>query len=92
MSPSHSLQHNMLPSIILQSLCLFLPLTSSESSAKKPNILLIVVDDLKPTLGCYGDKKAVTPNIDRLASSGVIFRWEHSKLVHLIFKGEAHSI
>ena len=43
-------------------------------SQSKPNILLIVVDDLKPALGCYGDKKAVTPNIDRLASRGVTFR------------------
>ena len=43
-------------------------------SVTKPNILLIVVDDLKPALGCYGDKKAVTPNIDKLASRGVLFR------------------
>ena len=68
-----SLQHNMLANTILPSLCLFLPLSGSQSPAP-PNILLVVVDDLKPSLGCYGDKKAVTPNIDRLASSGIIFR------------------
>jgi iduronate 2-sulfatase len=38
------------------------------------NVLLICVDDLKPLLGCYGDALAKTPNIDRLASSGILFR------------------
>ena len=39
---------------------------------EKPNVLLIVVDDLRPELSCYGTK-AITPNIDRLASEGVQF-------------------
>ncbi|CAL1283124.1 unnamed protein product [Larinioides sclopetarius] len=38
------------------------------------NILFIVVDDLRPALGCYGDQKAITPNIDQLASKGVLFK------------------
>jgi len=42
-------------------------------SAEKPNVLLILVDDLKPALGCYGDESAITPNIDRLASQGMRF-------------------
>lgn len=42
-------------------------------TADKPNVLLICVDDLKPALGCYGDAKAQSPNIDRLASQGVLF-------------------
>ena len=40
---------------------------------RKPNILFIAVDDLRPTLGCYGDEVAATPNIDRLADRGVLF-------------------
>ena len=32
---------------------------------KKPNILFIAVDDLKPIMGCYGNKLIKTPNIDR---------------------------
>ncbi|XP_047500365.1 iduronate 2-sulfatase-like isoform X1 [Penaeus chinensis] len=43
------------------------------SSSSHPNILLIVVDDLRPSLGCYGDPVAVTPNIDALARQGVLF-------------------
>jgi len=39
----------------------------------KPNVLLICVDDLKPTVGCYGDTFAKTPHIDALAKRGVRF-------------------
>lgn len=38
------------------------------------NVLFLISDDLKAsTLGCYGDKTVKTPNIDRLASQGVVF-------------------
>ncbi|MEZ6096553.1 MAG: sulfatase [Pirellulaceae bacterium] len=40
---------------------------------RRPNFLFIAVDDLRPSIGCYGDKAAVTPNLDRLAASGVLF-------------------
>lgn len=42
-------------------------------TAGQPNVLLILVDDLKPALGCYGDAAAKTPHIDRLASRGMRF-------------------
>lgn len=35
----------------------------------KPNILWITAEDMSPTLGCYGDDYATTPNIDRFAKS-----------------------
>lgn len=41
--------------------------------SKKPNILFIVVDDLKPLLGCYGASWIKSPNIDRLAGRGTLF-------------------
>jgi len=49
-----------------------LPLLAAEP-VKRPNVLLICVDDLKPVLGCYGDTLVRTPNIDRLAARGVRF-------------------
>ncbi|MBH54851.1 MAG: iduronate sulfatase [Opitutaceae bacterium] len=38
-----------------------------------PNVLFIITDDLRPDLGAYGDKVAVTPNIDRLAQDSLLF-------------------
>ncbi|MEE2943515.1 MAG: sulfatase, partial [Verrucomicrobiota bacterium] len=42
-------------------------------AADRPNVLLILVDDLKPAMGCYGDKAAKTPNMDALAKRGMRF-------------------
>jgi iduronate 2-sulfatase len=44
------------------------------NSQQRPNILLILVDDLKPTLGVYGNPVAHSPNIDRLAAKGMTFK------------------
>src|SRR5437763_13664617 len=41
---------------------------------KRPNILWITCEDIGPHLGCYGDTYARTPNLDRLAKRGVIYR------------------
>jgi len=42
-------------------------------AAPQRNVVVIVADDLGFQLGCYGDKVAKTPNIDRLAAQGVRF-------------------
>jgi len=44
-----------------------------KGGSKKPNVLFIVVDDLRPQLNCYGHKQMISPHIDRLASQGVVF-------------------
>ncbi|MBD2703839.1 sulfatase [Spirosoma sp. BT702] len=46
---------------------------TSEQKRNEPNVLFIVVDDLRTDLGCYGDSLAHTPNIDKLARTGVVF-------------------
>jgi len=52
---------------------------AADSLAKKPNIVLIVADDLGyRDLGCYGATKIKTPRIDKLASEGVRFTDAHS--------------
>ena len=45
-----------------------------EARAPRPNILWLSSEDHGPHLGCYGDKYATTPNIDRLAAKGTIYR------------------
>ena len=52
---------------------LFCLLSGQTGTGSKPNVLLICVDDLKPVLGCYGDRVVKTPNIDRLASRSLRF-------------------
>lgn len=51
--------------------------SSKKQDSKKPNILFVAVDDLKPMLGCYGDSTAISPNIDRIAGQGTIFLNNH---------------
>lgn len=59
-----------LSSLALQSAAATLETTATE---KRPNVLLILVDDLKPALSSYGDTNAISPNIDQLAARGVRF-------------------
>ncbi|MCP4455228.1 MAG: sulfatase [Planctomycetes bacterium] len=54
--------------VLLVVLVAMVPLNAAER-----NIIFFITDDESPTLGCYGDKVAQTPHIDRLASDGVMF-------------------
>jgi arylsulfatase A-like enzyme len=52
---------------------------AADSSAKKPNVIFILVDDLGATdLSCFGSPFYQTPNIDRLAHDGMKFTHAYS--------------
>lgn len=61
------------PLLILPS---FVILASSFAAEQRPNVLFIAVDDLRTSLGCYGDTWVKSPNIDRFAASAR--RFEHA--------------
>jgi arylsulfatase A-like enzyme len=48
-------------------------LADKNDPARQPNILWITLEDTSFFMGCYGDKVAKTPNIDRLAEEGARF-------------------
>ncbi len=64
-------------SLIGWTLALFVGLIGTPAHAqeksRKMNVLVISVDDLNTSLGCYGHPIVKTPNIDRLAKRGVKF-------------------
>ncbi|WP_257669247.1 sulfatase [Parapedobacter tibetensis] len=49
----------------------------AQGDEKRKNVLFFLVDDLRPNLRCYGDQRALTPNIDRLAKQGILFNNAH---------------
>lgn len=67
----------LLTAVSLVSLSFFLQ-ADSKSKQAKPNILFIALDDLNDWIGCLGGHpQTVTPNLDRLAESSVLFRNAH---------------
>jgi iduronate 2-sulfatase len=63
----------MKPCLAFLSLAFVLVPRLHSAESIRPNILLIISDDLNCRLGCYGAAEAKTPNIDRLAARGVRF-------------------
>lgn len=47
--------------------------SASAGAPTRPNILLLVAEDLSPRIGAFGDEVARTPNLDRLAAAGTRF-------------------
>ncbi|MGK0238504.1 MAG: arylsulfatase A-like enzyme, partial [Candidatus Pelagisphaera sp.] len=64
----------------ISTICFFaLAFSIHAFSADKPNIVYILADDLGyGELGCYGQEKIETPNIDALAASGIRFTQHYS--------------
>ena len=59
---------------VLGSASLMLAGQVGAAEVKKPNILWITSEDHGPHLGCYGDEFADTPNLDRLAGKGMLYK------------------
>ena len=63
---------------LIASLLAFWSLGLAVLAAAEPdgrlNVLLIMSDDLRDTVGCYGNTAVKTPNLDRLAARGVVFQ------------------
>ncbi len=47
---------------------------NSTDAQQQPNILWLTSEDHGPAMGCYGDARARTPNVDALAAKGMRFR------------------
>jgi len=64
---------------LLISCCMLLIMACqpSEKEDQRPNILFIAVDDLRPELNCFGASHIQSPNLDQLASEGMIFTEAH---------------
>jgi len=62
-----------IPCLAALALGWLLPFPAEAQAPERPNILLIMAEDLSPRIGAYGDPVARTPNIDRLAREGLLF-------------------
>lgn len=68
--------------ILLLSCLLCLPWSAFSAEKKRPNVLLMMADDLAATLSCYGYPQAKTPNLDALAKRGVLFSRAYCQFPH----------
>ena len=57
---------------------LMVGLSTDSAQAAKKNIVLFVTDDQSQDAGCYGNPVIQTPNIDKLAADGTLFRYAFS--------------
>lgn len=59
--------------IALLFLAVLLAPASASSATTPPNVVWIIVEDMSPHFGCFGETTISTPNVDRLAAGGVRF-------------------
>ena len=76
MTPFNSTTNRLLPSLFF--LWFFGGYLLLGQPNAKPNVLLILVDDLKPAIASFGDPVAITPALDRLAARGMRFELAYS--------------
>lgn len=59
-------------------LCIWRPVSAEEPIEKRPNILWLVPEDTSPWMPAWGDTSVATPNLDRLAETGVVLLQAHA--------------
>ena len=52
------------------------------ANVTRRNILFLISDDFRPSSGAYGNQFANTPNLDRLAAEGTVFRAAHVQFAY----------
>jgi len=67
------LNHNFVKLIFLSLGVVSVGCSDVKHSDSSPNILWITAEDISAVFGCYGDDYANTPNIDKLATQGIVF-------------------
>ena len=56
--------------------------TSAPPPKGAPNILHLVADDMRPQLKCYGQDYMITPNLDKLAATGMQFDFAYTQFAY----------
>ena len=59
--------------LMSSTLCYYFFENKISKKTKKPNVIFIAVDDLRPELNCYGINNIISPNIDDLANESFLF-------------------
>lgn len=59
---------------LIGSVCFTQVLGGEKALVSRPNILIFIADDAGMDFGCYGNRSIKTPNIDRLANEGILFK------------------
>jgi arylsulfatase A-like enzyme len=81
MSALHRSLHAAAAAIALGALCVCAGGATKPAAARrppgKPNVLFIIVDDLRPDFACYGNTEVKSPNLDRLAGEGLLFQYAY---------------